>query len=993
MIDLEMGEGGGSKGRSTNPMHEKKKLERGLSEKKFKKPLKKQTWTSVPAGIGRGSNANASEGVIPEDKPFNPSGMRGVNIGLGGAEVGARVGDFLGLNRGESVKAFGKVVKQEAGRVAGKGIGGGGGASAKAGVGGEALGKVIAGGGASLERLNIGINYLQNFGLVALIDVPWPDSFRGLFAFVRPFSFNLDLFGGYGNKVTIAAGLLVPIWLCVEFDAGLFYERDNFNFWWMGQRGRNFVAAEDTHVATREKGAFRGGKIGFAAVGLLAVVVCVLAIVNIAEDWIGYEMANSFILVLAGLGLLSFFHQFHLWRQTKRCSLAKEDFGRKQQENEMFFFLFFYTVAYLSGVSACMKLFVAEDTVEKVFGGILLPFYTAVPLWGLIRCAKAAKTAVKEVASEEGYSFRWDREGYLYKDDPTVSQPRYKADNIGKGKVTAYKESLGEFSKKAAKSKTHWVTHVTVVFTQRLTRVDPGYIASVIAVLIASYEEKFWFWKEVLMGEKALLAIVVHANISSWLAVGVAGVGWILSVICRPYWDRVEDLLDNLARLTTLATIVAAALIEKGVLRGDEGWLGGTLCGLSGLTFLTLLVATRPDRLGRGAWKTMKKGWRADLIQLGEGGISKLTEEQGREITEEEFFKFSKTIQGQLVARFGTVVLTFGKLDSESIKVAVKAWLMNSEEAEAKFGPISEWDVSEVRSMKGLFKDAKWFNADISGWNVESVRDMAYMFSGASSFDSDLPLWDVREVKDMSYMIEGALAFNKDSLNKWKIKPFLLVNPKTAFSRVSSYVQGKVSWTSKKLDDEGKWYSSMCSEWNESLGNNTTRIFDKIGSGGEWFIKMDDPLRYMIIDLKEARNSDGLLYDNPAYLNDPILPSGQRSHSNKRSKVMELYYYDAEAFEVPSHDDLKWRKAARWEDTPEGDREVMAVDFKLVKARFWKYHVVSNWQTKNLNYAHVGKICFKFSPPLPGDEPYIGPLPGDRKKEKEKEKEKVRKGG
>ncbi|GMH90276.1 hypothetical protein TrVE_jg4789 [Triparma verrucosa] len=290
MIDLEMGEGGGSKGRSTNPMHEKKKLERGLSEKKFKKPLKKQTWTSVPAGIGRGSNANASEGVIPEDKPFNPSGMRGVNIGLGGAEVGARVGDLLGLNRGESVKAFGKVVKQEAGRVAGKGIGGGGGASAKAGVGGEALGKVIAGGGASLERLNIGINYLQNFGLVALIDVPWPDSFRGLFAFVRPFSFNLDLFGGYGNKVTIAAGLL------------------------------------------------------------------------------------------------------------------------------------------------------------------------------------------------------------------------------------------------------------------RLTRVDPGYIASVIAVLIASYEEKFWFWKEVLMGEKALLAIVVHANISSWLAVGVAGVGWILSVICRPYWDRVEDLLDNLAR-------------------------------------------------------------------------------------------------------------------------------------------------------------------------------------------------------------------------------------------------------------------------------------------------------------------------------------------------------------------------------------------------------------------------------------------------------------
>ena len=74
-------------------------------------------------------------------------------------------------------------------------------------------------------------------------------------------------------------------------------------------------------------------------------------------------------------------------------------------------------------VSACTKLLVAEETAEKIVGGILLPFYVLVPLWKLRGGAASVKTAVKEAAGEQ-----------------------------------SYKESLGIFSKKAVESKINEVT-------------------------------------------------------------------------------------------------------------------------------------------------------------------------------------------------------------------------------------------------------------------------------------------------------------------------------------------------------------------------------------------------------------------------------------------------------------------------------------------------------------------------------------------------------
>ncbi len=44
-------------------------------------------------------------------------------------------------------------------------------------------------------------------------------------------------------------------------------------------------------------------------------------------------------------------------------------------------------------------------------------------------------------------------------------------------------------------------------------------------------------------------------------------------------------------------------------------------------------------------------------------------------------------------------------------------------------GDISDWDVSDVTDMSGMFSDADSFNGDISDWDVSNVTDMSHMFS------------------------------------------------------------------------------------------------------------------------------------------------------------------------------------------------------------------------------------------------------------------------
>lgn len=48
---------------------------------------------------------------------------------------------------------------------------------------------------------------------------------------------------------------------------------------------------------------------------------------------------------------------------------------------------------------------------------------------------------------------------------------------------------------------------------------------------------------------------------------------------------------------------------------------------------------------------------------------------------------------------------------------------------------ISKWDVSNVKTMEGLFCGENEFNQDISNWDVSNVENMSSMFIGANKFN------------------------------------------------------------------------------------------------------------------------------------------------------------------------------------------------------------------------------------------------------------------
>ena len=83
-------------------------------------------------------------------------------------------------------------------------------------------------------------------------------------------------------------------------------------------------------------------------------------------------------------------------------------------------------------------------------------------------------------------------------------------------------------------------------------------------------------------------------------------------------------------------------------------------------------------------------------------------------------------------------------------------------------GNVSDWDVSSVKDMRGMFYGCENFNSDLSKWNVSKVRDMMYMFHGCKNFNSDLSKWNVSKVRDMGSMFSGCSNFNAD-LSKWNV--------------------------------------------------------------------------------------------------------------------------------------------------------------------------------------------------------------------------------
>ena len=98
----------------------------------------------------------------------------------------------------------------------------------------------------------------------------------------------------------------------------------------------------------------------------------------------------------------------------------------------------------------------------------------------------------------------------------------------------------------------------------------------------------------------------------------------------------------------------------------------------------------------------------------------------------------------------------------DTSKITDMSWLF--ENIKHNFD-VSNWDVSNVKDMTGMFYCCKNFDCDLSNLNVSNVTDMHALFRKCNNFTGKgLENWDVSKVTDMRYMFNDC---NKLTIPRW----------------------------------------------------------------------------------------------------------------------------------------------------------------------------------------------------------------------------------
>ena len=92
---------------------------------------------------------------------------------------------------------------------------------------------------------------------------------------------------------------------------------------------------------------------------------------------------------------------------------------------------------------------------------------------------------------------------------------------------------------------------------------------------------------------------------------------------------------------------------------------------------------------------------------------------------------------------------------------------------------VTNWDVSKVRDMKGVFSGMRSFNQRLA-WDVSRVERMDDMFASCSEFNQSVDGWDVSNVTSMRSMFEEASAFDQP-LSGWKSRVSRVVDMDSMF--------------------------------------------------------------------------------------------------------------------------------------------------------------------------------------------------------------------
>ena len=154
--------------------------------------------------------------------------------------------------------------------------------------------------------------------------------------------------------------------------------------------------------------------------------------------------------------------------------------------------------------------------------------------------------------------------------------------------------------------------------------------------------------------------------------------------------------------------------------------------------------------------------------------------------------------------------------------------------------PLSGWNVSKVTNMIGMFIGTP-FNQPINNWNVSGVTSMSNMFLNNSSFNQPLSGWNVSGVYQMNGMFNNATNFNQD-LGNWNVANVLnmtnmFANTSLSTTNYNDLLTGWTGWiggTSTKSVQSNVPFSVGSTKYTSGSTANDARNY--LVTGKTWTI-------------------------------------------------------------------------------------------------------------------------------------------------------------
>ncbi len=139
-------------------------------------------------------------------------------------------------------------------------------------------------------------------------------------------------------------------------------------------------------------------------------------------------------------------------------------------------------------------------------------------------------------------------------------------------------------------------------------------------------------------------------------------------------------------------------------------------------------------------------------------------------------------------------------------------------------GPASDVpDLSNVTSLRAMFKGASAFDQNIGAWNTTNVNDMAEMFTGAELFNQYIGDWDTSNVTDMTLMFALASDFNQN-IGDWDTSN--VIDMTAMFASAAIFNQDIGGWNTYKVRDMFNMFGSASSFNQDISGWNTGSVTD-----------------------------------------------------------------------------------------------------------------------------------------------------------------------